>query len=492
MQAYEESPQVELNDAAQSPAERPGPALHPAGVGCDPPAAMFCGAAGEALNPAEHPFNNLGALRAQIWTEPNLKREVNADFRKEVVAFANTDGGEIFVGVENDGTILGVTGAEDVMARIGNMIRDGIKPDLTAYTNIEAVSKADRKIIRVSVLRGTKRPYHLTDKGLKPGGVFVRHGVSSVPATDEAIRRMLRESDGTVFDKARSANQDLTFIYAENYFKENAIGFTENNKRSLGLVDADGYFTNAALLLSEQCAHSVKCAVYDGIGKMTFKARKEFFGSILKQMDEVYAYLRLNNDQNSAFDGLKRVDRPDYPDYALREALLNTFIHRDYDYSGSTIVNIFDDRMEFVSLGGLVKGLTMEDLLGGVSQPRNASIAAIFYRLELIEAYGTGIPRIVESYENCLRKPVFRPAPASFVVTLPKMDFASAASERKNVPKEELVLAMIKEKGSITRGDAERILGQSKFPAIQVLNKLLEAGKIVKIGRGRSVTYRLP
>lgn len=420
-----------------------------------------------------------------------LKSEINSEFKKEIIAFANTDGGEIFVGVSNDGEVIGVNNSEDVMAQIGNMIRDSIKPDLTAYTAIEAIAENDKKIIRVSVLRGTKRPYHLTDKGLKPGGVFVRHGVSSVPATDEAIRQMLRESDGAVFDKSRSANQELSFSYAENYFNESNVGFTDNNKRTLGLIDADGYYTNAAMLLSDQCVHSIKCAVYYGTGKMHFKTRKEFFGSILKQVDEAYEYIALNNNLNSTFEGLKRIDHPDYPDYALREAMLNAVIHRDYDYSGSIIINIFDNRIEFVSLGGLVKGITLEDVFGGVSQPRNTVIASIFYRLELIEAYGTGIQRIMESYENCLQKPVFRAAPASFFVTLPKMDNNAAAIENGDISREELVMKAFHNKEYITRRDVEQILGQSKFAAVQLLNKLLANGKIIKSGAAKAVRYKL-
>ena len=130
-----------------------------------------------------------------------LKEQINADFKKEIIAFANTDGGEIFVGVARDGSITGVENAEAEMERIGNMIRDGIKPDLTAYTAIEKVIEGDKALIHVTVSRGLRRPYHLIDKGLKPSGVFVRHGVSSVPATDEAIREMIRDSDGTAFDK---------------------------------------------------------------------------------------------------------------------------------------------------------------------------------------------------------------------------------------------------------------------------------------------------
>jgi len=118
-----------------------------------------------------------------------LKREVTQDIKKEIIAFANSDGGVLYVGVDDNGHIVGVNDPDDTMVQIGNMIRDGIKPDLTAYTSIDIIHEQDHKLVRVSVLRGAKRPYHLSDKGLKPNGVFVRHGVSSVPATDGMIRQ---------------------------------------------------------------------------------------------------------------------------------------------------------------------------------------------------------------------------------------------------------------------------------------------------------------
>lgn len=418
-----------------------------------------------------------------------LKQEVNADFKKEVIAFANTDGGEIYVGVAKDGSVTGVPKAEQVMEQIGNMIRDGIKPDLSGYTAIEAVPERDKTVVKVTVLRGAKRPYHLTEKGLKPTGVFIRHGVSSVPATEEMIREMLRESDGVTFDKSRCINQDLTFEYAAKYFADNHVSFNENNKRTLHLIDADGYYTNAALLLSDQCEHSIKCAVYEGNGKTKFKTRKEFTGSVLRQMDEAYEFISLNNNLNSTIEGLKRVDNPDYPPYAIREALLNAIVHRDYDYSGSILINIFDDRMEFVSIGGLVKGMTMQDVMGGVSQSRNMVLANIFYRLELIESYGTGIRRIMESYEGRMEQPVFAPAPASFVVILPKITGQSLTDE--SLSDREKVEKLLEAREEITRKDVETLLGCSKFPAIKILNELVAQKVAVKSGSGPAVKYRL-
>ncbi len=420
-------------------------------------------------------------------TTIELKTEVTADFKKEVIAFANTDGGTIYVGIGNNGQVVGVSNPDEVMAQVGNMIRDGIKPDLSAYTSIESVSEDNVKIIRITVMRGVKRPYHLTDKGLKPSGVFVRHGVSSVPATDEAIRQLLRESDGFAFDKSRCLNQDLTFSYAERYFADAGLPFAQQNRRTLKLIDADGYYANAAFLLSDQCEHSIKCAVYDGTGKAKFKARRDFFGSILKQVDEAFEYVNLNNNQNSTFDGLKRIDHPDYPPEAIREALLNAVIHRDYDYSGSIIINIYEDRMEFVSIGGLVKGITVIDIMNGVSQPRNSVIADVFYRLELIESYGTGIYKIFESYSEALRKPEIQPGPASFVVILPK--FTSSSEIVSQEDQQQAILRLINEKGEVSRKDIESSLSIPKHIAVKLLNELIEQNKIIKSGRGKAVRY---
>ncbi len=416
-----------------------------------------------------------------------LKRELNADFKKEIIAFANCDGGEIYVGVDDNGKVIGIDNVEKTMEAIGNMIRDGIKPDLTAYTSIEEIKEKDMSAIRVTVLRGTKRPYHLTDKGLKPTGVFVRHGISSVPATDEMIREMLRESGGVAFDKSRCINQELTFNYAENFFSESSVAFGAEQKRTLGLIDADGYYTNAALLISDQCEHSIKCAVYDGVGKTQFKMRKEYNGSILKQMNEAYEYISLSNNLNSTFDGLKRVEHPDYPEFAVREALINAIVHRDYDYSGSIIVNIFDDRIEFVSLGGLVKGITIEDIKNGISQARNTVIANVFYRLKLIESYGTGVKRIMEAYQKEAVQPSFNTATASFAVTLPKM----INRINDNMSDRDKALSIFKTKDKVTRKDIETHLGCSKSVAVKLLNSLIEEGLIAKSGEARSVVYRI-
>ena len=142
-------------------------------------------------------------------------------------------------------------------------------------------------------------------------------------------------------------------------------------------------------------------------------------------------------------------------------------------------------------MGGLVKGITLIDILGGVSQSRNMIIANVFYRLELIESYGTGIKRIMESYNDCSIKPTFSPAPASFVVSLPNRNEIENDMFDDKLSKEENVLNLLKAKGKITRKDVEELLDCSAFPANNILNYLLKEGKISKIGVARGTKYIL-
>lgn len=417
-----------------------------------------------------------------------LKEIINNDFKKEIIAFANTDGGEIYVGVAKDGTVVGVENSERDMERISSMIHDGIHPDLIPFTTIETIKIDAKQMIHVTVSRGGRPPYHLTDKGLKPSGVYVRHGVVSVPASEEMIRDMIRQSDGLTYDRVRSINQDLTFQFAENYFKEKKVSFTEENKRTLGLIDSDGYYTNTALLLSDQCEHSIKCAVFEGMDKTRFKTRKEFYGSVFKQLENVYEYISLINNVHADFIGLERVEHFDYPEYAIREALLNAIVHRDYDYSGSIIINIFDDRIEFVSIGGLVKGITLADILHGVSQSRNMVLANIFYRLKLVESYGTGIQRIMQSYSGN-SSPSFLVEASSFVTILPNQNYN--VQTISDMGAEDKVLRLLREKKEINRKEVEELLNCSGFPARKVLKSLLNQNKIEVIGNARATRYIL-
>jgi len=210
-----------------------------------------------------------GSDRMNFFENENteFKRKYVIDIKKTVVAFANSKGGTIYIGVSDDGQII---------------------------------------------------------------DVYVRQGNSSVPASEELIRQMIKEIDGDKFEEVRSFNQELTFDYANLEFKHNNLSFNQSQMKTLGIQDNDGLYTNLGLLLSDQCIHSIKVACFDGEDKNVFKDRREFSGSLLKQLSDSFEYIDLFNKTKASFSGLTRIDKRDYSPEAIREALINSIVHREY------------------------------------------------------------------------------------------------------------------------------------------------------------------
>ena len=425
-----------------------------------------------------------------------FKREFTDDLKYAVVAFANTDGGKIYVGINDDGSVHGVQNTDSTMLRITNMIRDVVRPDVTMFTECAVEEKERLSVVVVTVQRGTARPYYLSGKGVRPEGVYIRQGASSVPASETAILNMIKETAGDCYEDARSINQQLTFRKAEDYFAKRELPFGDQQKRTLNIIGADGTFTNLGMLLSDQCIHTIKLAVFDGSKKCVFRDRKELSGSLLAQMEDAYTYIDQFNRTRAEFEGLHRIDKRDYPTEALREALLNAITHRDYSFGGSTLISIFDDRIEFVTIGGLVRGLTYNDIMLGVSALRNQKLANVFYRLKLIEAYGTGILKINESYSECAIKPQFEVSDNAFKITLPNTNYAGKRKEfpikvKGKADRKESILQLAKKQGYITRKDVEAELSVSQATAILILRDMVETGLLTKEKNGKQVNYRI-
>ena len=429
-----------------------------------------------------------------------FKREYMDDIKYAVVAFAKTEGGKIYIGVNDNGSAQGVENTDETMLRLTNMIRDSIRPDVTMFTECTVEAMEGKAVVVLTVQRGTARPYYLAGKGIRPEGVYVRQSASSVPASETAILNMIKETSGDRYEDARSINQQLTFEKAESYFAKRNLPLGDQQKRTLNIIGSDGTYTNLGMLLSDQCVHTIKLAVFDGSKKSVFRDRKELSGSLLTQLEDAYSYIDQFNRTRAEFEGLDRIDKRDYPSEALREALLNAITHRDYSFSGSTLISIFDDRIEFVTIGGLVRGLTFDDIMLGISALRNQNLANVFYRLKLIEAYGTGILKINESYADCTVKPQFEVTDNAFKITLPNINYAG---ERKDVTstaplkvtdktnRQEILLRLAEKQGYIVRKDVEAELKVSQATAILILRDMVEKGLLIKEGSGKQQKYRI-
>ena len=430
-----------------------------------------------------------------------LKSIVMDDIKKEIIAFANCDGGTVYVGVADDGTVLGIENADECALQISNMVRDAVKPDVTMFIHYETLDCEGKAVVAVNIQRGTNRPYYLAKKGLRPEGVYVRQGYSSVPATDTAIRQMIKETDGDSFENMRSINQALTFEATKKEFEKRNVAFGQPQMQTLKIVSADGIYTNLGLLLSEQCPHTIKAAVFEGINQNVFKDLREFSVSLMQQLNEVYDYIDFHNQTHATFQKLLRIDTRDYPEVAVREALLNSLVHRDYSFRASTLISIYEDRIEFVSIGGLLPGLELDDLMMGVSVCRNPHLANVFYRLQLIEAYGTGMKKIMGAYADAPVQPKIMTTNNAFKIILPNVNAvqktAKAPEEIEKTavpisdPNKEKILRFLTEHQVITRKEAQALLEVSQSTAGRVLKSMVDNGQLKQLGGSRTTRYEL-
>lgn len=186
------------------------------------------------------------------------KSQMVDDIYKEVIAFANADGGVIYIGIDDQGHVTGIDNIDETYTRLTNGIRDAIHPDVTMFVRYVL---QDNKVIRIEVGEGSYKPYYLKAKGMKPTGVYVRQGTSSVPASPEQIRQMIKESDGDNFEDDRCLDQDLTFEAAKAAFQQYGVEFSVGKYRALGITKNDVFTKPGVATLRPVPAYHQNCRV---------------------------------------------------------------------------------------------------------------------------------------------------------------------------------------------------------------------------------------
>lgn len=298
--------------------------------------------------------------------------------------------------------------------------------------------------------------------------------------------------DKGCYEKQCCFNQALPFTKLHKEMADRNLECGNVQMRTLNMIGEEGLYTNLALLLSDQCEHTLKIAVFQGTDDVIFRNHQEFSGSLLTQLEDGYNFIDKNIAVKSTIEGLRREDVRYYPLAAVREALLNAIIHRDYSFTGSTLVNIYDDRIEFVSLGGLVSGLSMEAVMMGVLQSRNANLANVFYRLKLVENHGTGIKRIRDLYKDCLKQAVFESATGAFRTTIFNLNFKCNIEKigyfQQNAELE-IVMKFAVNKKVITRREVEKILSVGSTKAYGLLTEMCHKGMLTVKKAGNKTRY---
>lgn len=404
---------------------------------------------------------------------------------KEIVAFLNSGSGTIYIGYNDNGELIGLENVKETEEKISNGIRGKIVPDCSVFVSINNATLDNKDYIIINVSKGVNI-YSLKDKGIIKG-TYIRNGSCSMPATEETVKQMIIKNSNITFETSVANNQNLTFNYIREAFM--GINIDINNKnimKNLFMLDNNGNYTNLALLLSDQSPYTVKVATYQSVNKTNFLDRKEFGGSLLEVYDKTLSYLKINSATYGLIDSSIREDIEEYPEFILREIILNSLIHRDYSLLTSNIINIYkDDSIEFISYGSLYGNITIEDVLAGLSTSRNPHLQSIFMRLKRVEAIGSGLRRVNSYYKSKNLDFLVKALPSSFVVRLPRIaiDKIPAKDDYK------IIIDYLDKNGEITRKQAERLLNKEKTTTSNVLSKMISDKIIKKIGKGPNTKY---
>ncbi len=419
-----------------------------------------------------------------------LKREMIKDLDKEIIAFLNTHGGTIYIGVDDNGNVIGIPQKlkDDYDEKISAILTNNIKPN---SRNNVIFSYDEDNVLMINIKEGDSKPYYLTEKGPKPSGTYIRVGRSKRPATDDEILTMIRDSSGWLWENQASKEQNLTFEVLSKFANKKKLLFDKSKYKTLKLINEKSEFTNVGLLLSDQNPIEVKFAVYDK--NMNFKIKKEFQGSIISIADEVLNYAELFNDTSAKIipGEISRVETKSYPGASLREGIINAICHADYSLPSNIKVEFFRDNVRIINPGNVYNS-TLEAVLSGVQTFRNPALVNVLYKLGFIENYGTGLQRIREAYENEALKPAFKVIDRYFFLSLPNLNkdsYSFDANEAKNdaneakndantdVQKtlEEQIIDLIRINNSISKIEMAKKTGKSKA----TIERMLKQSKII-------------
>lgn len=409
------------------------------------------------------------------------KSKVTSEIEKSVVAFLNSnEGGILFVGIDDDGTFLGVNELDDVQLQLKNRLRDNISPSCLGLFDILIEEKNEYKYIKILIASGPEKPYFLRKHGMSPKGVYMRIGSSSEQMPQEYIDKLYSRRVRNSLGRIVSYKQDLTFTQLKIYYDSIGFELNENFAKNLNLLTPQLEFNYIAYMLSDVNNLSIKVAKYRGKDRVDLIENNEYgYESLIKSTNQVLDKLTLENVTRTKITPKERENQYLWNPVALREAVINAFVHNDYTREVTPKFEIFSNRIEISSAGGLPQGLSKREFFQGFSVPRNQELMRVYKDLNFVEQLGSGIRRVLKTYkqdsfyfsENFLR------------VTFPSSIITEQVAEQVTEQVTEQVknlLELMDESGLYTMQEIIELLGLRHRPTVKYnyIDPALELGLI--------------
>ena len=330
------------------------------------------------------------------------KEQLNEDFEQEVIAFLNyKEGGIIYVGINKNGQVVGVDNIDLTQLQIKDRIKNNIQPSTLGLFDVTVETIDNKEVIKVIISSGTEKPYYLRKKGRTPEGCYIRIGSSKERMTERMIEEMFARRIKNSLKEIESPRQDLTFRQLKIHYEGNGMILNENFARNLNLLTDEGKYNYNAYLLADENNISIKLVKYLGTSKMELIENQEYgYCCLITATQRILDRLTAENTVYAKieYNGRKEVEMIDSK--ALKEAVINAMVHSDYTLTTTPIIELYSDRIEITSGGGLPQGLSQEEFLEGVTAPRNKELIRVFKDVDLIENIGSGVLRILDAYDK--------------------------------------------------------------------------------------------
>lgn len=410
-----------------------------------------------------------------------LKEKYTKSVLKTVSAFSNYNDGIIYIGIRDNGDIVGLGNINIEKIDIENAINTSVTPK--PFFDLNVIEVNNKSILEIIVYKGDNGPYYYQNTA------YMRNDTSTIPVDGINLTRLILKSKNLTYDRLTSDVKNLNFKYLERKLKD-ILNIDDVNIAiliTLGLY-SDESFNNAALLLSDdgKIDQSFIDIARFKLDTNIFLDRKRFeHKSLLQYFDETMDEFKIRYQPYQVVDGIQRTTKELIPLIAFKEALTNAIIHRDYLLNAGVQIAMFENRIEIASPGGLMEGIDEEQFYKGLSSlSRNPIVTNVFFRLAIIEQFGTGINRIIDSYKPYKIHPSFEILKHQIRIILPVTNFDYTKLEKK-----EAITSYLKAFPKSPRQSIENAIKIEKSSLIRRLNELEQSGIVYKNGNGPSTVY---
>ena len=419
------------------------------------------------------------------------------DLEESVIGFLNSkDGGIIYLGVNDDGKVVGLNNNLDLLQRkIKDRIISNIEPSVLGLFDLEVLESDNKKYLKITVARGLEKPYYLKGMGMTPDSCFIRVGSSNEKMNNHLINKLFRERTKNSIKNIISPNQELTFTELKIYYKEKGFDVGDNFEKQLGFFTTDNKYNYLAYLLADENTVSIKVAKYVGDNIDELMENYEYgFCSLIKATNRVLEKFKVENKIYAKITYPERKEESMYDYNAVREVIVNALVHNDWSSEYPPKFEFFSDRLEVSSFGGIQSEFTEEEFLEGYSAPKNPELMRVFRDLELVEQLGTGIRRILKKYDKSIYNFYPHFIRVSIKYNQNKFDYTNNKlllnySDLTKV--QENIIKLLLDKPSLTQPELARILGVGERTIRYNMKYLIENNYIERVGSNKTGEWKV-